>query len=92
MYSYIAKSVFDDHLGSSNEPCYIQNRVITNCVIKRLKRRSSMVSGLTFASRGTRFMSPWYARKSFVSEHASLHLICRHEHSVDRNVNGRPPV
>ena len=36
MYSYIAKSLFDDHLGSSNEPCYIQNRVITNRVIKRL--------------------------------------------------------
>ena len=36
MYSYIAKSVFDDHFGSSNEPCYIQNRVITNRVIKRL--------------------------------------------------------
>ena len=38
MYSYIAKSVFDDHLGSSNEPCYIQNRVITNHVIKRTLR------------------------------------------------------
>ena len=37
MYSYIAKSVFDDHLGSSNDPCYIQNRVITNRVIKRLR-------------------------------------------------------
>ena len=36
MYSYIAKSVFDDHLGSSNELCYIQNCVIMNRVIKRL--------------------------------------------------------
>ena len=27
MYSYIAKSVFIDHLGSSNDQCYIQNRV-----------------------------------------------------------------
>ena len=34
---YIAKSVFDDHLGSSNDQCYIQNRVITNRVIKRLR-------------------------------------------------------
>ena len=37
MYSYIAKSVLNDHLGSSNDPCYIQNRVITNRVIKRLR-------------------------------------------------------
>ena len=37
MYSYIAKSVFDEHLGSSNDPCYIQNCVIMNRVIKRLR-------------------------------------------------------
>ena len=37
MYSYIAKSVLNDHLGSSNDPCYIQNRVITDRVIKRLR-------------------------------------------------------
>ena len=39
MYSYIAKSVFNDQLGSSTDPCYIQNRVITNRVIKRLRCR-----------------------------------------------------
>ena len=32
MYSYIAKSVINEHLGSSNDLCYIQN-----CVIKRLR-------------------------------------------------------
>ena len=37
MYSYKAKSVFSDHLGSSNDSCYIQNYVITNRVIKRLR-------------------------------------------------------
>ena len=37
MYSYIAKSVLNDHLGSSNDPCCIQNRVIMNRVIKRLR-------------------------------------------------------
>ena len=37
MFSYIAKSVSNYHLGSTNDPCYIQNRVITNRVIKRLK-------------------------------------------------------
>ena len=37
MYSDIAKSVFNDHLVSSNDPCNIQNRVITNHVIKRLR-------------------------------------------------------
>ena len=37
MYSFIAKSVFNDHLGSSNDPCYVQNLVIMNPVIKRLR-------------------------------------------------------
>ena len=37
MYIYIAKTVFDDHLGSNTDPCYIQNRVIMNLVIKRLR-------------------------------------------------------
>ena len=37
MYSYIGHSVLNDHLGSSTDPCYIQNRVITNRVIKRLR-------------------------------------------------------
>ena len=32
MYKYIAKL---DHLGSMNGPCYIQNRAVTNRVIKR---------------------------------------------------------
>ena len=33
--SYIGKGVFDSHLGSSSDPCYIQNRVISDRVIKR---------------------------------------------------------
>ena len=37
MYSKIGKSVLNDHLGSNIDPCYIQNRVIMNRVIKRLK-------------------------------------------------------
>ena len=37
MYSYIAKSLFNDHLGSINDPCYIKNRVIMNHGIKRLR-------------------------------------------------------
>ena len=37
MYSYLAKSVFNDHLGSSNDLCYIQKHVIMNPVIKRLR-------------------------------------------------------
>ena len=37
MYSYIGKSVLNDHLGSNTDPCYIQNHVITNRVIKRLR-------------------------------------------------------
>ena len=37
MYSYIAKSVFNDQLGSSTDRCYIRNRVIKNRVIKRLR-------------------------------------------------------
>ena len=36
-YMYIGKSVLNDHLGSSTDPCYIQSRVITNRVIKRLR-------------------------------------------------------
>ena len=35
--SYIRKLVLYDHLGSSFESCYIQNHVIMNPVIKRLK-------------------------------------------------------
>ena len=37
IYSYIAKLVFNDHLGSSNDMCYIKNHVIMNCVLKRLR-------------------------------------------------------
>ena len=37
MYSYIGKSIFNDHLGSSTVLCYIQNRVyIQNGVIKKV--------------------------------------------------------
>ena len=37
MYSYIGKSVSNDHLGSSTDPCGIQNHVITDSFIKRLR-------------------------------------------------------
>ena len=37
MYRFIGKSVLNDNLGSSTDPCYIQNRVIMNRVIKRLR-------------------------------------------------------
>ena len=37
MHSYIAKSLFNDHLESSNDLCYIKNCVIMNSVIKRLR-------------------------------------------------------
>ena len=42
MYRYIGISFLNDHLGSSTDPCFIQNfvimnRVITNHVIKRLR-------------------------------------------------------
>ena len=37
MYRFVGKSVLNDNLGSSSDPCYIQNRVIMNCVIKRLR-------------------------------------------------------
>ena len=31
----LQNQVFNDHLGSSNDPCYIQNCVIMNHVINR---------------------------------------------------------
>ena len=31
----LQNQVFNDHLGSSNDPCYIQNYVIMNRVIKK---------------------------------------------------------
>ena len=34
---YIGKEVLNCHLGSSPGPCYIQNRVIMNRVIKRFR-------------------------------------------------------
>ena len=37
MYSYIGKSVFNDHLRSSNDLCYNQNRIIKNSVINRVE-------------------------------------------------------
>ena len=30
----LQNQVFNDHLGSSNDPCYVQNCVIMNRVIK----------------------------------------------------------
>ena len=64
MYSYIAKSVFNDHLGSSNDPFYIQNRVITNRVIKRLRCNSLLVNYWYAAQkvnsdRRTEYVSFW---------------------------------
>ena len=32
---YIGKGIFNSHLGSNSFPCYIQNCVLTNRVIKR---------------------------------------------------------
>ena len=37
MHSDIGKGVLNSHLGSSPDPCYIQNCVIMNCVIKRFR-------------------------------------------------------
>ena len=34
---YIGKGVLNSHLGSNPDLCYIQNHVITNCVIKRFR-------------------------------------------------------
>ena len=34
---YIGKGVFDSHLGSSPDPCYVQNRVVSDRVIKRFR-------------------------------------------------------
>ena len=51
MYSNIGKSVLNDHLGSSTDPCYIQNRVIMNRVIKRL--RCSCLYLTTFRSQAS---------------------------------------
>ena len=34
---YIEKEVLNCYLGSSPDPCYIQNHVLTNCVIKRFR-------------------------------------------------------
>ena len=34
---YIGKGVLNSHLGSISDLCYIQNHVITNCVIKRFR-------------------------------------------------------
>ena len=42
---YIGKGVLNNHLGSNPDPCYIQNHVITNCVIKRLRCSSKFVPG-----------------------------------------------
>ena len=43
MHCDIGKGVLNSHLGSNPDPCYIQNRVITNRVIKRLKCISKFV-------------------------------------------------
>ena len=43
MYSYIRKSALNDHLGSSTDPCYIQNHVMMNRVIK-IMRRSNFIN------------------------------------------------
>ena len=37
MSSYIGNSVLNDHMGSNPIPCYIQNSVILNHVIKRMR-------------------------------------------------------
>ena len=35
--AYIGKGILNSHLGSNSDPYYIQNRVITNRVIKRFR-------------------------------------------------------
>ena len=40
---YIGKGVLNSHLGSNPDPCCIQNRVITNRVIKRLRCTNTIV-------------------------------------------------
>ena len=37
MHSDIGKGVINSHLGSNPDPCYIQNCVIMNCVVKRFR-------------------------------------------------------
>ena len=34
---YVEKGILNSHLGFISDPCYIQNRVITNRVIKRFR-------------------------------------------------------
>ena len=36
MYSNVGKPALNDHFVSNTNLCYIQNRVIMDCVIKRL--------------------------------------------------------
>ena len=43
---YIGKGILNSHLGSIPDPCYIQNHVITNCVIKRFRCICSFLIGL----------------------------------------------
>ena len=83
MYSYIAKSVFDEHLGSSNEPCYIRNRVTTNRVIKRLMctnifKLNCFFDWCWFAAFKTKNFKSYFLRES-------SDFLCLHFH------NGKSP-
>ena len=44
----IRKGVLNSHLGSNPNPCYIQNRVITNSVIKRFRCKMCLPIKRTF--------------------------------------------
>ena len=50
MYNCIGKTVFNDHLGSSFDQCYIQYRVILNQVINRFMCVSSEPAGASFST------------------------------------------
>ena len=54
MYSFIGKKVLKDHLGSSTDPFCIQNHVIMNRVIKRLRCTTFKVDE-TFPYKTTTF-------------------------------------
>ena len=56
MYSNIGNSGLNDYLGSSTDPCYIQNRVITNRVIKRSCYKEVEVYWFSWKSRQYRLV------------------------------------
>ena len=59
MYSYIGKSALNDHMGSSTDMFFIQNHVIMNHVIKRLKCmmvvHSKITEGMAYNASSEKF-------------------------------------